>query len=148
MKFGIDIGHNCRPDTGTLGLPNGPTEDQLTMAVGTKLIQKLKDGGHTVVECRPSTASSVPESLQKRANKANQENVARSLLVATNGKCDRALVSKLGRSQLSYRQQHDKKAVMNAFTVNLHPVIELTDEQFYQLCLNNRDLKFERTANG
>lgn len=35
---------------------------------------------------------------------------------------------------------------MNAFTVNLHPVIELTDEQFYQLCLNNRDLKFERTA--
>jgi Uma2 family endonuclease len=36
---------------------------------------------------------------------------------------------------------------MNAFTVNLHPVIELTDEQFYQLCLNNRDLKFERTAN-
>jgi Uma2 family endonuclease len=37
---------------------------------------------------------------------------------------------------------------MNAFTVNLHPVIELTDEQFYQLCLNNRDLKFERTANG
>lgn len=37
---------------------------------------------------------------------------------------------------------------MNAFTVNLHPVIDLTDEQFYQLCLNNRDLKFERTANG
>ncbi len=41
-----------------------------------------------------------------------------------------------------------KKSAMNAFTVNLHPVIELTDEQFYQLCLNNRDLKFERTANG
>ena len=37
---------------------------------------------------------------------------------------------------------------MNSFTVNLHPIIELTDEQFYQLCLNNRDLKFERTANG
>lgn len=37
---------------------------------------------------------------------------------------------------------------MNTFTVNLHPVIELTDEQFYQLCLNNRDLKFERTAKG
>ncbi|AFZ34395.1 protein of unknown function DUF820 [Stanieria cyanosphaera PCC 7437] len=26
--------------------------------------------------------------------------------------------------------------------------IELTDEQFYQLCLNNRDLRFERNANG
>jgi Uma2 family endonuclease len=26
--------------------------------------------------------------------------------------------------------------------------IELTDEQFYQLCVNNRDLRFERNANG
>jgi Uma2 family endonuclease len=26
--------------------------------------------------------------------------------------------------------------------------IELTDEQFYQLCFNNRDLRFERNANG
>ena len=26
--------------------------------------------------------------------------------------------------------------------------IDLTDEQFYQLCLNNRDLRFERNANG
>jgi Uma2 family endonuclease len=26
--------------------------------------------------------------------------------------------------------------------------IELTDEQFWQICQNNRDLKFERTASG
>jgi Uma2 family endonuclease len=26
--------------------------------------------------------------------------------------------------------------------------IELTDEQFYQLCHNNRELRFERNANG
>ena len=26
--------------------------------------------------------------------------------------------------------------------------IDLTDEQFYQLCINNRDLKFERNAKG
>jgi Uma2 family endonuclease len=26
--------------------------------------------------------------------------------------------------------------------------IQLTDAQFYQLCLNNRDLRFERNANG
>ena len=26
--------------------------------------------------------------------------------------------------------------------------IELTDEQFFQLCQNNRDLKFERSASG
>ncbi|MEO1403867.1 MAG: Uma2 family endonuclease [Cyanobacteria bacterium J06635_1] len=37
---------------------------------------------------------------------------------------------------------------MTAFTVNLDPVITLTDEQFYQLCRNNPDLKFERTAAG
>jgi Uma2 family endonuclease len=37
---------------------------------------------------------------------------------------------------------------MPAFTLNLEPVIILTDEQFYQLCLNNPDLKFERTAAG
>ena len=75
MKFGIDIGHNCKPDIGALGIPGGKTEDQLTMAVGTKLIQKLKEAGHTVIECKPSSASSEIDSLQKRANKANQENV-------------------------------------------------------------------------
>ncbi|MBD2251243.1 Uma2 family endonuclease [Nostoc parmelioides] len=37
---------------------------------------------------------------------------------------------------------------MNAFTVNLKPVLELTDEQFFNLCQANRDLKFERTATG
>jgi Uma2 family endonuclease len=37
---------------------------------------------------------------------------------------------------------------MTALIVNLHPVIELTDEQFFQLCQNNRDLRFERTFEG
>ncbi|MFK0731043.1 MAG: Uma2 family endonuclease [Gloeotrichia echinulata GP01] len=37
---------------------------------------------------------------------------------------------------------------MNAFTVNLKPALELTDEQFFQLCQVNRDLKFERSATG
>lgn len=37
---------------------------------------------------------------------------------------------------------------MNALTVNLKPVLELTDEQFFQICQANRDLKFERTATG
>lgn len=37
---------------------------------------------------------------------------------------------------------------MAALTVNLNPVIELTDEQFFQLCQANRDLRFERTATG
>jgi len=37
---------------------------------------------------------------------------------------------------------------MSALTVKLNPVIELTDENFLQLCLANRDLRFERTATG
>ncbi len=37
---------------------------------------------------------------------------------------------------------------MNTITLNLKPVIELTDEQFYQLCRKNPDIKFERNAKG
>lgn len=37
---------------------------------------------------------------------------------------------------------------MTALILNLSPAIELTDEQFFQLCLNNRDLRLERTAEG
>lgn len=37
---------------------------------------------------------------------------------------------------------------MTALTINLNPIIELTDEQFYQLCQVNRELRFERTATG
>ncbi|HEY9619078.1 MAG TPA: Uma2 family endonuclease [Crinalium sp.] len=37
---------------------------------------------------------------------------------------------------------------MAAVIVNLTPPFELTDEAFYQLCQNNPDAKFERTANG
>ncbi|GBE94728.1 hypothetical protein NCWK1_4508 [Nostoc cycadae WK-1] len=37
---------------------------------------------------------------------------------------------------------------MNALTINLKPALELTDEQFFQICQANRDLKFERTATG
>jgi Uma2 family endonuclease len=37
---------------------------------------------------------------------------------------------------------------MNTYTLNLDSVIELTDDQFYKLCRNNPDLKFERNAHG
>ena len=41
---------------------------------------------------------------------------------------------------------------MNTNTVSLPATLELnidlTDEQFFQLCQKNRDLRFERTANG
>lgn len=37
---------------------------------------------------------------------------------------------------------------MNAITINLNSIVEMTDEQFYQLCSQNRDVKFERNAGG
>jgi Uma2 family endonuclease len=37
--------------------------------------------------------------------------------------------------------------VISSLTLNLDAVY-LTEEQFYQLCQNNRELKFERTAKG
>ncbi|RUS92454.1 hypothetical protein DSM106972_099010 [Dulcicalothrix desertica PCC 7102] len=37
---------------------------------------------------------------------------------------------------------------MEALTVDIKSVIELTDEQFFQLCQANKDLRFERTATG
>ena len=37
---------------------------------------------------------------------------------------------------------------MTALNIKLNSIIELTDEQFYQLCQVNRDLRFERTATG
>jgi len=37
---------------------------------------------------------------------------------------------------------------MNALTVNLDSVIKMTDDQFFELCQNNRELRFERNANG
>ena len=37
---------------------------------------------------------------------------------------------------------------MTAITINLNPIIQLNDEQFYQLCQINSDVKFERNARG
>ena len=37
---------------------------------------------------------------------------------------------------------------MNSLTISLQSVIELTDEQFFQLCHDNSDLRFERNSQG
>ena len=37
---------------------------------------------------------------------------------------------------------------MTSYTIDLNSVIDLTDEQFFQLCQKNQDLKFERNAKG
>ena len=37
---------------------------------------------------------------------------------------------------------------MTAYTINFEPICKMTDEQFYQLCRKNPEIKFERNANG
>lgn len=37
---------------------------------------------------------------------------------------------------------------MTAITFNLDSIVKLTDDQFYQLCRENPDVKFERNAKG
>jgi Uma2 family endonuclease len=40
------------------------------------------------------------------------------------------------------------RTFMTALTLNLSPVVQLSDDDFYHLCQANRDLKLERTAKG
>ncbi|MFM7365212.1 MAG: N-acetylmuramoyl-L-alanine amidase [Cuspidothrix sp.] len=72
MKFGIDIGHNCPPDSGANGIKS---EDKLTMELGNKIIAKLESLGHTVIPCKPNSASTVNQSLGSRCEKANNNRV-------------------------------------------------------------------------
>ena len=37
---------------------------------------------------------------------------------------------------------------MTGIVLDLNPFVQLSDDQFYQLCQNHRDLKLERTATG
>lgn len=37
---------------------------------------------------------------------------------------------------------------MTEITINLNNVVKLSDDQFYQLCRDNPDIKFERNLNG
>ena len=72
MKFGIDLGHGVNPDRGAVG---NIAEETIINEVGTKVISKLRALGHSVIELRPSSASSVNDSLVQRYTKANNNNV-------------------------------------------------------------------------
>lgn len=72
MKFGVDKGHNVRYDTGANGIK---FEDNLTKEVGDMVIEKLRTLGHTVIDCTPTNATSLEDSLWQRCNKANSNNV-------------------------------------------------------------------------
>lgn len=71
-KISIDLGHGVGSDRGAVGFIQ---EETIINEVGNRVIAKLKALGHTVIECRPSTAYSVGNSLSQRVNKANNNNV-------------------------------------------------------------------------
>jgi N-acetylmuramoyl-L-alanine amidase len=72
MRFGIDIGHNCPPDTGVNGIKY---EDNLTLDVGNRVIGKLKDLAYQVIDCKPKKSSSAGDSLRQRCSVANESKV-------------------------------------------------------------------------
>lgn len=67
-KYAIDLGHGCPCDGGAVGIE---TEEFLINSAGKRLIEKLMRLGHQVVECRPLSAKSTKDSLQKRCDIAN-----------------------------------------------------------------------------
>lgn len=64
----MDIGHNVPYDGGAVGIRK---EDDLNRLVGNALISKLRGRGIKVVNCTPSTAKSLNDSLYQRVNTAN-----------------------------------------------------------------------------
>ncbi len=73
MHFGIDIGHNCHPDGGAVGIK---AENALNMDVGNRVIAKLEALGHEVVNCKPNKATSLKNSLQQRVITSNEAGVS------------------------------------------------------------------------
>ena len=72
MKFGLDLGHKCPPDTGAIGVRR---EEDLIEETGRILVSNFKKLGHEVILCRPTKAAGVLDSLRQRCNIANKNNV-------------------------------------------------------------------------
>lgn len=68
MKIAIDLGHGVNKDGGAIGIIS---EESVIRDVGNKVIEGLKNLGHDVLSVRPSSASSVTDSLSKRTEASN-----------------------------------------------------------------------------
>ncbi|MGG7177191.1 hypothetical protein ACQPU1_06355 [Clostridium paraputrificum] len=64
----IDIGHNVNGDFGAVGVRR---EDDLNREVGNVLVSKCRAIGINVINCTPSSASGLRDSLSKRCVTAN-----------------------------------------------------------------------------
>jgi len=67
-KFSIDAAHGIYPDTGAEGYLN---EQDCSLDIVNKVISKLEALGHTAWNTRPTKASSVTDSLQRRCDAAS-----------------------------------------------------------------------------
>lgn len=77
MKIGWFRGHNTKYNQGANGIKK---EDIMINEVSFKAIEKLKQLGHTVIDCTPTREDyfdihSLTDSLRLRCEKANQSNV-------------------------------------------------------------------------
>lgn len=71
MKISIDLGHGVGQDRGAVGII---TEESIIDAVGRLAISKLKSLGHEVIEVRPTSATTVNDSLYQRYTKSDANN--------------------------------------------------------------------------
>jgi len=72
LKIAIDFGHGVGSDRGAVG---SIAEETIINSVGTLVVNKLNALGHKVIEVRPTSASSVGDSLSQRCQKADTNNV-------------------------------------------------------------------------
>lgn len=72
MEVAIDLGHGVGQDRGAVIFT---AEETIINSVGTLVVNKLKALGHEVIEVRPTSASSVGDSLSQRCNKTDSNNV-------------------------------------------------------------------------
>lgn len=71
MKLALDIGHNCYPDLGAVGIGH---ECNMNFNVGIFLTKRLTNHGINLILTKPKTAKSVGLSLKKRVATANEAN--------------------------------------------------------------------------
>ena len=83
MKIGIDLGHGVGQDRGAVS--KYITEEEIINLVGNEVIKKLRGNGHEVVNCRPSRATSVTNSLSQRVNIANSKGC--NLFISIHANC-------------------------------------------------------------
>jgi N-acetylmuramoyl-L-alanine amidase len=81
-KFAVDPGHGCYPDTGAEGYLN---EQNCALDIANRVISKLQILGHQAWNVRPSSASSVSNSLQQRCDNASNADYLLSIHLNAGG---------------------------------------------------------------